>query len=378
MRILYDDSLARNPAGTGTFVRGLRAALQSRSEIEIVTARSGLEGAMELDVPAKRFAGRLGRAVHHVRHYLQELPGDARREGCDAIFCPTSLGPLRGSVPSFITIYDLSPVTYARTMDRISGRYIRAMLDVGLRRSAGVCTISHAVAVEIQERFPRLYGRIAVAYPGPNPDLIDATPAEPDVEDAPYVLTVGTLEPRKNHVTILRALADHVRRRPTSRLRLVMAGSAGWLYEPVLQAISEVGLESRVTRLGKVEPGVLKWLYQHAAALVFPSLYEGFGLPVLEAFALGCPVVAARIDSVAEIAPADTALLLGPKDVPAWASALDTIEARGLPPDMVEAGRRQAQRFTWAACADSVVTLIQSTLERRPHPALPRERGRDG
>lgn len=363
MRILYDDSLARNPAGTGTFVRGLRAALQGRSDIEIVTARSGLDGAVDLDVPAKRFAGRLGRAARHLRHYLQELPADAGLHGCDAIFCPTSLGPLRGRVPSFITIYDLSPLTHSRTMDRISGRYIKTMLDVGLKRSAGVCTISQAVADEIQERFPHLHGRIAVAYPGPNPDLIDAAPSAPDIPDAPYVLTVGTLEPRKNHVTILRALADHVRRRPTSPLRLVMAGSSGWLYEPVVRAISDLGLESRVTRLGNVEPGVLKWLYRQAAALVFPSLYEGFGLPVVEAFALGCPVVAARIGAVAEVAPADAALLLDPTDVPAWASALDSIEAHGLPPGMVEAGRRQAQRFTWTACADSVVTLIRSSLQ---------------
>ena len=172
---------------------------------------------------------------------------------------------------------------------------------------------------------------------------------------------VGTLEPRKNHLTIVRALADHVRRRPASPLWLVLAGSAGWLYRPVLDAIGELGLASRVVRLGKVEPGVLKWLYQHAAALLFPSLYEGFGLPVLEAFVLGCPVVAARIASVLEIADDDSAMLLEPTDVPAWAAALDRIEAGGLPPGMVQAARRRAQRFTWAGCAESVVTLVRSS-----------------
>jgi glycosyltransferase involved in cell wall biosynthesis len=363
MRILYDDSLARNPAGTGTFVRGLRTALQGRSDIEIVTARSGLDGALELDVPGKRLIGRVGRAARHLRHYLNDLPAEARTRGCDGIFCPTSLGPLRGRVPSFITIYDLSPVTLAGTMDRISGRYIRTMIDVGLRRSAGVCTISESVAGEIRERFPHLRGRVEVAYPGPNLDLIDAAPIAAEIPDAPYLLAVGTLEPRKNHVTILRALANHVARRPASPLRLVMAGSPGWLYEPVLRAITELGLDSRVSRLGNVEPGVLKWLYQHAAALVFPSLYEGFGLPVLEAFSLGCPVVASRIGSVVEIAQDDAALLLAPTDVPAWASALETVEAGVLPPEMVAAGRRQAQRFTWAGCADSVVRLIGSTME---------------
>ena len=360
MRILYDDSLARNPAGTGTFVRGLRGGLQARSDIELVTARSSLDGASDLDVPGKGLGRRLGRAGAHLRHYLVDLPGQARAQRCDAIFCPTSLGPLRGRTPSFITLFDLSPLTHSATMDRASGRYLRAMLGAGLKRSAGVCTISHAVADEIGARYPRLHGRVAVAYPGPNPDLIDAVPLAPDLPDGPFLLMVGTLEPRKNHLTIVRALAGHIRSRPTSPLRLVLAGSAGWLYQPVLDAISELGLASRVVRLGNVDPGTIKWLYQHAAALLFPSLYEGFGLPVLEAFSLGCPVVAARIGSVVEIADGDSALLLDPTHVAAWAAALDRIEAGDLPPGMVEAARQRARRFSWAGCADAVVTLVRS------------------
>ena len=352
MRILYDDSLAHNPAGTGTFVRGLRTGLQARTDIELVTSRSSLDGASHLDIAGKRLGGRLGRAGAHLRHYLVELPGQARAQRCDAIFCPTSLGPLRGRIPSFITLFDLSPLTHSATMDRVSGQYIRAMLGAGLKRSAGVCTISHAVADEIGARYPRLRERVAVDYPGPNPDLLDVV--------APFLLMVGTLEPRKNHLTAVRALADHLQRRPASPLRLVLAGSTGWLYQPFLDAVGELGLESRVVRLGRVEPGALKWLYQHAAALLFPSLYEGFGLPVLEAFTLGCPVVAARIGSVVEIADAESAILLEPTDVPAWAATLDRIEAGGLPPGMVEAGRRRAQRFTWAGCADAVVGLVRS------------------
>jgi glycosyltransferase involved in cell wall biosynthesis len=363
MRILYDDSLAWNPAGTGTFVRGLRSALEDRPDIEIVRGRSSLDGTGELNVGGKPFLGRIARAGYHLQHYLQELPAQARVHGCDAIFCPTSLGPLRGRIPSFITIYDLAPIGFSGTMDRISGVYIRAMLGVGLRRSAGVCTISQSVAAEIRERFPKLHGHVAVAYPGPNPELMEATPSAAEIPDAPFLLMVGTLEPRKNHVTIVRALADHVARRPTSTLRLVLAGSAGWLYEPLLQTITQLGLESRVLRLGKVKPGVLKWLYQHAAALLFPSIYEGFGLPVLEALALGCPVVAARIASVLEIAQGDSAILLQPTDVAAWASALDKIDAGALPSGMADAGRRRAEQFTWAGCADSVVTLIRSSLQ---------------
>ena len=364
MRVLYDDSLALNPAGTGAFVRGLRRGLQQRPDVEIVVAPSRLDGSADLNVSGKGVWERVGRASRHIRHYLQELPADARRQGCDAIFCPTSLGPLRGRVPSFITLFDLTPWRWSATMDAMSRRYLRFMLDAGLKRSAGVCTISESVAGEIRERFPRQRGAVVVAHPGPNPELVDAAPVPAPIPDAPFLLMVGTLEPRKNHLTVLRALADHLRRHPDSELRVVLAGAAGWLYEPVLAAITELGLDSRVSRLGRVEPGTLKWLYQRAAALAFPSIYEGFGLPVLEAFTLGCPVLAARIPSVLEIAGPDSAMLLDHGDVPAWAAAVDVVAGGRLPSAMVEAARLRAQRFTWAGCAESVVTLIAAGLDR--------------
>ena len=358
VRVLYDNSLARNPAGTGTFVRGLQSALQRRADVTLVLPSSPFATAAELNVAGKRASGRLASATRHLRYYVLDLPATARRERCNAIFCPTSLGPLRGRTPSFITLFDLSPLTYSRTLDRISGLYIRAMLLAGVRRAKGICTISQAVAAEIRQRFPGL-DAIGVAYPGPNPGLIEATPDRVDLPESPYLLMVGTLEPRKNHLTVLRAFADHLRRRAGSALQLVLAGSAGWRYGPVLRAIDNLALGSRVVRPGDVTPGQLRWLYEHAQALLFPSIYEGFGLPVLEAFALGCPVIAARIPSVLEITTDSAAILLDPLDVAGWAEAIDRVEARSMPRGaMVEAGRRRAERFTWTECAASVARLI--------------------
>ena len=360
VRVLYDDSLASNPAGTGTFVRGLRSALQRRSDLTLVVRTSTLASAAQLNVSGKRASGRLASAARHLRYYLLDLPATARREHCDAVFCPTSLGPLRGRTPSFITLFDLSPLNYSRTLDRISGVYLRAMLLAGVRRARGICTISHAVATEIQQRFPRL-DAIAVAYPGPNPSLIEAPPERVDLPPVPFLLMVGTLEPKKNHVTVLRALAEHFRHRPSSAVQLVLAGSAGWHYGPVLRTIDDLGLGSCVVRLGDVTPAQLRWLYERAQALLFPSLYEGFGLPVLEAFTLGCPVIAARIPSVMEITADTGAIMLDPLDVPGWADAIDRVESRTIPRQaMVDAGRRRAQSFTWAECAASVARLIGS------------------
>ncbi|MDQ6794859.1 MAG: glycosyltransferase family 4 protein, partial [Chloroflexota bacterium] len=278
------------------------------------------------------------------------------------IFCPSALVPPFSSTPLVMTIFDLTPLRFGGTQDPISRQYATAMLRLGARRSAAICTISSAVRDEIVARFPTVPpGSVHVAYPGPNPELLAAPDTRPSIPDHPFVLMVGTVEPRKNHITAVRALAEHCRRRPASPLILVAAGSAGWRYEPVDRAISELGLSERVIRIGNVEPGTLKWLYRRATALLFPSLYEGFGLPVLEALSLECPVVASRIPSVAEIT-GDGAMLLEPTDVPGWTAALAAVEdgrGWGLSP---AAGLERARRFTWDGCAESALAAISAAI----------------
>jgi glycosyltransferase involved in cell wall biosynthesis len=365
LRVLYDYSLAWNPAGTGTFVRGLFEALKRRPDLEVTAASFNRDPNAGLDTGAKSLGRRARSAFEHLGYYAFGLPGQAAAAKSDVICCPSSLGPLRGRIPSLVTVFDMTPYSHAGTQDRISGPYLRFMLGAGVHRARAVCTISQSVAQEITKRFPDIpVGRVHVAYPGPNPELMAAQPVPVDLPQAPFLLMVGTVEPRKNHLTALRALARHLERRPKSRLTLVMAGSAGWLYRPVLDAIQELGLSQRVIRLGVTQAGQLKWLYQRASGLLFPSLYEGFGLPVLEALYLGCPVVASRIPSVVEITGEDSALLLEPLDVEAWASAMSNLED-GPSLARVEAGRNRAAAFTWEACAESAVRALQAAAAER-------------
>jgi glycosyltransferase involved in cell wall biosynthesis len=361
LRVLYDASLASNPAGTGTYVRGLLSGLRSRPEIELITTTFESGSAGTLDTGQKEPLGRVVSSLRHLAYYLQALPRRARELECDLIYCPSSLVPLRGATPCLMTVYDLTPLRYSSTQDWLSRQYIAGMMRAGVRRASAICTISKAVGAELVERFPRVAPEhVSVAYPGPNPDLLAAQPTRATLPDRPFTLMVGTVEPRKNHITALRALAEHRRRRPGSELMLVAAGSAGWQYGPILRAIEELGLTDHVVRLGVVEPGTLKWLYQAARALLFPSLYEGFGLPVLEALYLECPVIAAEIPSVVEIT-GSAATLLPPTDVPAWAAALEAI-AEGRPKERGAnaAGLERARQFTWEACADAAVNAMQA------------------
>jgi glycosyltransferase involved in cell wall biosynthesis len=124
-------------------------------------------------------------------------------------------------------------------------------------------------------------------------------------------------------------------------------------------------LEARVRRVGRVDAGRLQWLYRQARALLFPSLYEGFGIPVVEAFALSCPVIAAAIPSVREVAGDGTATLLDPLDVEAWAKAIQV--AASTPPDAgrVAAARARAEAFTWIGSAQTLREALLAVATRR-------------
>jgi alpha-1,3-rhamnosyl/mannosyltransferase len=364
IRVLCDASLASNPAGTGTYVRGVLGALKARADIEVVETTFHSTSSATVDVARKSPLTRLRNGLNHLSYYLRALPRQAKALGCDVIFCPSGLVPFGTRIPYVMTIYDLTLLRYAGTLDWLSRTYLTAMLRWGAPRAGVICTISRAVGNEVAQRFRIPPERIVVTYPGPNPELLRAIAAPPSIPDSRFVLMVGTVEPRKNHLTVLRALAAHIQHRPSSDLVLVAAGSAGWRYGPVLRAIDELGLRDRVVRLGTVDPGTLKWLYQHALALLFPSLYEGFGLPVLEALSLQCPVVAARIPSVVEIT-GNTAGLLEPTDVAAGTAALEELDDGYRDPAALAAGLDRAGRFTWDACARSAVDAVHAALGSR-------------
>ena len=364
VKVLYDDSLAANPAGTGTVVRSLLPALQRTPGVEVVVARMASTSLASVDVTRKR-TRRFLRAFGHLRYFALDLPAQAKTSGCDVIYSPSGLGPLRGRIPAVITVYDLTTERFPETVDRLSRAYLRGMLRRQVRRSAAVCTGTHVIADELRERFPSLDpGQVHVIPYAPDPALMEAPPTPVGQADAPFFLMVGTIEPRKNHITAIRAFAHYLQGHPDAPDLLVIAGSPGWLYQPVLDEIGRLGLEARVRRVGRVDAGGLQWLYRHARGLLFPSLYEGFGIPVIEAFALGCPVIAAAIPSVIEVAGDGTATLLDPLDVDAWANALRlTVTA---PPDAARlaAARVRAQAFSWEASAQALRDALLAVATR--------------
>jgi glycosyltransferase involved in cell wall biosynthesis len=168
--------------------------------------------------------------------------------------------------------------------------------------------------------------------------------------EGPFILSVGTVQPRKNYGRLVEAF----HRLDESDLTLAIAGGKGWLDDPLYRQIEALGLGERVRLLGFVDDADLPALYSAARVFAFPSLYEGFGLPPLEAMACGVPVVASRASSLPEVI-GEAGLLVDPLDVEALASALRrALEDEDLRHTLISRGLAQARRFSWAESAQQL------------------------
>jgi glycosyltransferase involved in cell wall biosynthesis len=198
-------------------------------------------------------------------------------------------------------------------------------------------------------------------------------PAQLDVIRAKYklpirfILYVSTIEPRKNLITLLEAYA--VLRRSLPEVGLVIAGGKGWLYEGFFDRLRTLGLEPQVTLTGFVPEADLPALLSCAEVFAYPSVFEGFGLPPLEAMACGVPVVASNASSIPEVV-GEAGLLIEPKDVAAWIEALSGVLLNpALRDDLRTRGLKRAARFTWEAAARQTLAVYHS-LAGNPKAAL--------
>jgi glycosyltransferase involved in cell wall biosynthesis len=188
-----------------------------------------------------------------------------------------------------------------------------------------------------------------------------------------FWLTVGTIEPRKNYGTLLSALARLRQQSPSADdvPALVIAGASGWHMPDFDAQIARLGLIEHVVRLGYIDDDALQWLYANCEVFIYPSLFEGFGLPVLEAMSQGAPVITSSVTSLPEVA-GDAAILIEPSDVDSLVHALGSVASRSA---NLAHLRRQSQaraaRFSWSATARAVLDVYASVLRRAPAWSAP-------
>lgn len=274
------------------------------------------------------------------------------------------LSPVSFIVPALVPkkcvviVNDLVAKLFPDGHDRKATLVENLTLTPALKNSRSVIAISQSTKSDLEEHYPFVRGKIKVAYLAGRGQTVSVRPEEKKTVREKYRLPdrflffVGTLEPRKNIVRIIEAfnmVKDQL------GADLVLAGKKGWQWEEIFSTIKRFRLETRVHYLRYVSNRDLPLLYQSALMLVFPSLYEGFGLPVLEAMELGCPVVTSNISSLPEVAGKAAALVdpQSPEDI-----ARGITEAWLKKKALVAAGKLQAERFSWRKTAEQVLSVL--------------------
>jgi glycosyltransferase involved in cell wall biosynthesis len=294
------------------------------------------------------------------------IPAEVITGALDIFYSPDfALPPTRRACQTLLTVHDLSFVHHPDAFVPPLRRYLKRVVPRSIERADLVLADSVHTRSDLIRLFAVSNERVKVIYPGmdtrfrpqPEPGESARVRQRHAIDDRPYVLSVGTLQPRKNYVRLIQAF---VRSRASMDTQLLIAGGHGWLYADI---VAEAEKHESVRLLGFVEDRHLPALYRQAALFAFPSLYEGFGLPVLEAMGCGVPVVCSRTSSLPEVA-GDAALLIDPLNVDALEEALTrALEDDDLRQEMVQRGLVQSARFDWAQSAAQLFDLIASLEE---------------
>ncbi len=301
----------------------------------------------------------------HVR-----LNWELRRHPPDLLFIPAHVMPIACPVPTVVTVHDLGYLYYPKTHRAFDRWYLHWSTRRHVRLAAYIVADSETTRQDLARHYGADLSHVRVIYPGcdetlrrvEDPQVIAATRARYHVQ-GDYLLYLGTLQPRKNLARLIEAFARA--NLPWSSaehggLQLVLAGKKGWDYDGLVRLANRMGLQNRVIFPGYVAPEDKAALLSGAKALVFPSLYEGFGMPILEAMVCGVPVLTSHVSSLPEVAD-DAAVLVDPLNVDSIAAGLKQIAYQ---PDLcrmlVEKGYRQARKFSWENAARQLWEVFDS------------------
>lgn len=379
LRIVIDTRHLRD-FGIGTYIRNLLSALcrldaDNRyilvAHPEDLAELSGLGPNFELAPYERRDTDPLDQLA---------FPWYLRHFSADLFHIPLNVVSIAMPSPYVVTVHDMSSLLFdqQRTLRKNFRRY---QFRRGLLRAERVIAVSHATREDIEELFRVPSERISVVYNAPDPAFLQDSPTPEEVQrvleryqvDYPFLLYAGTIRPQKNIPRLIEAFAvvrgrleDH----PVYRdLRLIIIGDEISRYPGVRRAVIQTRVEAVVRFLGFVPLETLKVFYKTASAFVFPSLYEGFGLPPLEAMACGTPVVTSNVSSLPEVA-GDAAVLVNPENVFDIAAGIrEVLTNASLRAELIERGRRRARQFSWERTACQVLEIYREVAAGRRAPA---------
>ncbi|MCL4394600.1 MAG: glycosyltransferase family 4 protein [Chloroflexi bacterium] len=290
------------------------------------------------------------------------LSAEVLRHPPDVLFVPAHVLPLAHPRRSVVTIHDLGQRYFPESYPSLQRLYHDWAARWNARNAARLFADSDSTRDDVMRMYGVEGGRISVVYPAYDSEQYRPSSLDEQMRarewlriGKDYILALGTVHPRKNYARLIEAFAALDR----PDLCLVVAGRRGWMYEPILERGRSLGIADRVLFLEYVPSDVLPFLVGGAKLLAFPSLYEGFGLPVLEAQGCGTPVVCSMTSSLPEVA-GDAALFVDPLDVDAIAGAMERLLSdASLRAKLVSHGFENIKRFSWERSARSALEVFR-------------------
>lgn len=361
--IAYDAGPAKpQPTGVGIYVSSLAASLLARypERVRLIGARR--------DGPLAASAATLMRGARHQVWVQRYANRDVAAVGGALVHYTNAVAPLRSVRPFVLTIQDLSLIRFPHYHPRL--RLVSApLMVIAAHRARRVIAPSRATADELVRvlRLPARKIDVIGVAPSRTTDTHPVDEAQADaalvrfgLEPLAYVLSVGTLEPRKNTVRLVRAFELLAAQDP--RVKLVLVGDVGWRTQAIERSLERSPVRQRIVRLGYVSEADRDALMARAAVFAYVSLYEGYGLPVIEAMAAGCAVVTSRVSSMPEAA-GSAAVLADPASPRDIARALRDAMSRRR--ELVDAGRERVAGLSWDRVAQETMAVYETALRGR-------------
>jgi glycosyltransferase involved in cell wall biosynthesis len=301
------------------------------------------------------------------RWWSFHLPRYLKRAALDLFHGTNYELPLWNARRTVLTVHDLSSLLYPELHRKQLARRMRLRLPLAVRLAKAIITPTEAIKRELCSKLKVKNGKVTAIHEAPR-ELFRPVSRDNSfpvrqrlgVEDE-FLLFVGTLEPRKNLITLLKAFAQ-ILRETSQRPQLVVVGAEGWLMDETFSAMCGEDVREHLCLTGYLNDDDLRALYSSCRAFIYPSLYEGFGLPPLEAMACGAPVIASRVSALQETL-ADAATLVDPLDSNALAIRIITLLEDGARRDeLIERGAARASQFSWQTTAELTYEIYKTVL----------------
>lgn len=288
----------------------------------------------------------------------------------DIFFTPSHYAPRFSPIPTVVSVMDLSYVQFPELFNESDLYQLKNWTKYSVSRAKALITISKSSKNDIIKLYGIPENQVHVVYPGIKP-VVDLMPHIYPMSElqakykinGKYILFVGTIQPRKNIERLIKAYAKLISEKGFRDIQLVIAGKKGWLYESILSSPERLGIKDKVVFLDFVPDEDLPLLYKGAICYMLPSLYEGFGLPILEAMKYGCPVITSNVSSMPE-AGGNAALYIDPTDVDSILDKMKKIIVNEkLRSELIDKGKKQVDRFSWEKAAKETLAVLEEVAK---------------